>query len=102
MAWIVTATPRSPSSLKRRSKFPWAMTSSTRYLVDAGSTRPLRRFTRMRNSPRRTSFRLGQMISLNACFRLAPETLVFLELAMNALLEMSETGTGSRPEEDKR
>ncbi len=55
---------------------PSAITLSTRYFVEAGSTSPLNRFIRIRTNPKKISFRRGQMISANACFRLAPEIFV--------------------------
>jgi hypothetical protein len=61
-----TATATAPSRTQRSRGSPPVITSSTRYLVEAGSTNPLSRLTRMRPRPAKTSLRCGQMISRKA------------------------------------
>ena len=80
-ACTTTASATAPRSRKSPGRSPVGITSSMRGRVAMGRTSPARRFIRMSTRPNSTSVRRGQMISWNACLRLAPEIRFFFALS---------------------
>jgi hypothetical protein len=74
---MITATITPPSNKNILLKSALGITSSIRGCVDAGSTSPLRRLSRIKNNPKEMSLLRGQTNSWNALLRLARVTFFF-------------------------